>query len=146
MRLARDGFSIAVHYAGNPAKAEAVVAEIKSGGGKSIAVQADVAKAKDVEQLFRQTLEAFGKVEVVVHSAEVMRMLPISGGDVETFDKVIVTNLRGKLFVLGQAAHMFPQAAVSSLSQAALLQILSELWSLHRFQSRRGRLGACSCQ
>jgi 3-oxoacyl-[acyl-carrier protein] reductase len=54
-RLARDGFSIAVHYAGNPAKAEAVVAEIKSGGGKSIAVQADVAKAADVEQLFKQT-------------------------------------------------------------------------------------------
>jgi 3-oxoacyl-[acyl-carrier protein] reductase len=107
-RLARDGFSIAVHYAGNPAKAEAVVAEIKSGGGKSIAVQADVAKATDVEQLFKQTLQAFGKVEVVVHSAGIMPMLSISGGDVETFDRVIATNLRGSFLVLGQAAQHVP--------------------------------------
>ena len=107
-RLARDGFSIAVHYAGNPAKAEAVVAEIKSGGGKSIAVQADVAKPADVAQLFKQTLEAFGKVDVVVHCAGIMPMLPISGGDVETFDKVIAINLRGSFLVLGQAAQHVP--------------------------------------
>ena len=107
-RLARDGFSIAVHYAGNPAKAEAVVAEIKNGGGKSIAVQADVAKPADVAQLFKQTLEAFGKVDVVVHSAGIMPMLLISGGDVETFDKVIAINLRGSFLVLGQAAQHVP--------------------------------------
>jgi len=34
-RLASDGFAVAVHYAGNPAKAEAVVAEIKDAGGKA---------------------------------------------------------------------------------------------------------------
>ena len=34
-RLASDGFAITVHYAGNPAKAEAVVAEIKDAGGKA---------------------------------------------------------------------------------------------------------------
>ena len=78
-RLANDGFAIAVHYAGNSAKAESVVTEIKNAGGKAIAVQADVAKAADVENLFKQTLEAFGKIDVVVHSAGIMPMLPISG-------------------------------------------------------------------
>jgi 3-oxoacyl-[acyl-carrier protein] reductase len=107
-RLASDGFAIAVHYAGNPAKAEAVVAEIKNAGGKSISVQADVAKAADVEHLFKQTRQAFGKIDVVVHSAGIMPMLPISGGDVETFDKVIATNLRGTFLVLGQAAQHVP--------------------------------------
>jgi len=107
-RLASDGFAITVHYAGNPAKAEAVVAEINKAGGKAIAVQADVAKPEDVETLFKQTLEAFGKVDVVVHSAGIMPMLPIAGGDVETFDKVIATNLRGTVLVLGQAAKHVP--------------------------------------
>jgi 3-oxoacyl-[acyl-carrier protein] reductase len=69
-RLASDGFAITVHYAGNPAKAEAVVAETKNAGGKAIAVQADVAKPADVERLFKQTLDAFGTIDVVVHSAE----------------------------------------------------------------------------
>src|SRR6478672_13320790 len=104
-RLAGDGFAITVHYAGNPAKAEAVVAEINNAGGKAISVQADVTKPGDVETLFKQTLEAFGKVDVVVHSAGIMPLLPIAGGDVETFDKVISTNLRGTFIVLAQAAQ-----------------------------------------
>jgi 3-oxoacyl-[acyl-carrier protein] reductase len=107
-RLASDGFAIVVHYAGNPAKAEAVVAEINKTGRKAIAAQADVAKPGDVEHLFKQTREALGRVDVVVHSAGIMPMLPIAGGDVETFDKVIATNLRGTFLVLGQAAQHVP--------------------------------------
>jgi len=107
-RLSNDGFAITVHYAGNPAKAEAVVAEINNAGGKAISVQADLTKPGDVETLFKQTLEAFGKVDVVVHSAGIMPMLPISGGDIETFDKVIAINLRGTFLVLGQAAQHVP--------------------------------------
>ena len=104
-RLASDGLAVAVHYAGNPAKAETVVAEIKGAGGKAFAVQADVAKPVDVERLFKQTLDAFGTVDVVVHSAGIMPLLPIAGGDVETFDKVIATNLRGTFLLLAQAAQ-----------------------------------------
>jgi 3-oxoacyl-[acyl-carrier protein] reductase len=107
-RLASDGFAVAVHCAGNPAKAESVVTEIKGAGGKAIAVQADVAKPADVQTLFKQTLEAFGTIDVVVHTAGIMPLLPISGGDVETFDKVIATNLRGTFLVLGQAAQHVP--------------------------------------
>jgi 3-oxoacyl-[acyl-carrier protein] reductase len=107
-RLANDGFAIAVHYAANPAKAESVVAEINNAGGKAIAVQADVAKAADVENLFKETLEAFGKIDVVVHTAGIMPLLTISGSNVETFDKVIATNLRGAFLVLGQAAQHVP--------------------------------------
>src|SRR5882757_9976267 len=104
-RLASDGLAVAVHYAGNPAKAETVVTEIKGAGGKAIAVQADVAKPADVERLFKQTLEAFGTIDVVVHTTGIMPLLPIAGGDVETFDKVISTNLRGAFVVLAQAAQ-----------------------------------------
>jgi 3-oxoacyl-[acyl-carrier protein] reductase len=107
-RLARDGFAITVHYVGNPAKAEATVIEIKNEGGKAVAVQADVAKSADVENLFKQTLEAFGQVDVVVHSAGIMPMLPISGGDLAIFDKVIATNLRGAFLILGEAAKHVP--------------------------------------
>jgi len=107
-RLASDGFAVAVHYAGNPAKAEAVVTEIKGAGGKAFAVQADVAKPADVQTLFKHTLEAFGTIDVAVHTAGIMPLLPISGGNVETFDKVIATNLRGTFLVLGQAAQHVP--------------------------------------
>jgi len=107
-RLGNDGFDIAVHYAGNRAKAESVVGEINDAGCKAIAVQADVAKAADIENLFKQTLEEFGKIDVVVHSAGIMPLSPISLGNIDIFDKVIATNLRGAFLVLSRAAECVP--------------------------------------
>jgi 3-oxoacyl-[acyl-carrier protein] reductase len=105
IRLARDGFAVVVNYAGNAAKGEEVVAEIKAAGGQAIAVQADVANVADVERLFNEALQTFGMVDVVVNSAGIMPLLPIAEGDIELFDKVIATNLRGAFVVLAQAAR-----------------------------------------
>jgi len=104
-RLSRDGFGIVVNYAGNAAKAEEVVAEIAAAGGRAIAVQADVANATDVDRLFKEAVDTFGTIDVVVNCAGIMPLRPIAGGDLEVFDKVIATNLRGAFVVLGQAAR-----------------------------------------
>ena len=83
-RLARDGFAVAVNYAGNATKAEEVVAEIKAAaGGQAIAVQADVASAVDVERLFKEAVDTFGGVNVVVNCAGIMPLSPIAVGDLE---------------------------------------------------------------
>jgi len=71
-RLAKDGFSMVVNYSGKPAPAEAVIADIKAAGGQGIAVQADVANAEDVERLFKESLDVFGRPDVVVHCAGIM--------------------------------------------------------------------------
>src|ERR1700720_4948905 len=65
-RLAKDGFSVVVHYVGKPAPAQAVVADLKAAGGQGIAVQAEVARAEDVERLFKESMDAFGRPDVVV--------------------------------------------------------------------------------
>jgi 3-oxoacyl-[acyl-carrier protein] reductase len=108
-RLAKDGFSVVVHYAGEPAPAQAVVADLRAAGEQSIAVQADVANAEDVERLFKESMDAFGRPDVVVHCAGIMPLFPIaSSGDVAAFDKVIATNLRGTFLVFAQAAQHVP--------------------------------------
>ena len=120
-RLASDGFAITVHYAGNPAKAEAVIAEINNAGGKAVAVQADVAKSADVERLFEETLKNLGSVDVVVNNAGIMPLSPISKGDVEVFDRVVNTNLRGTFLVLAQAAqHVASGGRIIALSSSVL--------------------------
>ena len=104
-RLARDGFAVVVNYAGNAAKAEEVVAEIKATGGQAIAVQGDVANADDMERLFKEAADTFSGINVLVNCAGIMPLSPIAGGDLELFDKVIATNLRGTFVVLGQASR-----------------------------------------
>ncbi|WP_263368568.1 SDR family oxidoreductase [Edaphobacter bradus] len=104
-RLASDGFAVVVNYAGNGAQAQEVVNEIRDADGEALAVKADVSQPEEVEQLFKKTIESFGRVDVVVNNAGIMPLSQITKGDVDTFDKVIAINLRGTFLVLAQAAQ-----------------------------------------
>ncbi|CAG2155699.1 3-oxoacyl-[acyl-carrier-protein] reductase FabG [Cupriavidus yeoncheonensis] len=104
LRLAADGFDVAVGYAGNTAQAEATVAAIREAGGNAIAVQADVARPEDVTRMFDAAQAAFGRVDVVVNCAGVLPVATISEENLEAFDRVVATNLRGTFLVLSQAA------------------------------------------
>ncbi len=102
LRLARDGFAVVVNYAGNTAKAEGVVNEIKS-------------------RLFKKTLDTFARIDVVVNSAGIMPLGRIADGDIEVFDKVVATNLRGAFLVLRQAAqHVVEGGRIIALSSSVL--------------------------
>jgi len=107
-KLAGQGFAIALHYAGNPSKAEALAAEIEAAGSRAILAKADMEDATEVEQLFQKTIKAFGKIDVVVHTAGIMPLFPIDSANLETFDKVISTNLRGTFLVMSLAAKQLP--------------------------------------
>lgn len=104
-RLAADGFSVVINYAGNTTKAQETVAAIVAAGGKAIAIQGDVANAADVTALFEASKKAFGQIDVVVHSAGVMRLKPIAQTDIADFDETIATNLRGSFLMMQQAAQ-----------------------------------------
>src|SRR2546423_13728986 len=64
-RLATDGFSVVVNYAGKPAPAQAVVADIKAAAGEGIPVGADVGKAEDRERAFKKASGGFGRTDGV---------------------------------------------------------------------------------
>lgn len=92
-------------YAGNPAKAEEAVGEIEAGGGRALAMPADVARADDVDRLFKDTRDTLGRIDVVVNSAGIMQLSPIAEGRVEEFDRTIAINLRGSFLVMSRAAR-----------------------------------------
>jgi 3-oxoacyl-[acyl-carrier protein] reductase len=121
LRLAADGLRIVVNYSGNAAKAQGVVSAIRAAGGEAITVQADVSQTDDVQRLFATTLDAFGVIDTVVHSAGVMPLASIVPDSVEVFDRVVQTNLRGAFLVLGQAAqHVRPGGRIVALSTSVI--------------------------
>lgn len=120
-RLAADGFSVVVNFAGNASKAKEAVDEITAAGGKAIAIQGDISNPSDVQQLFEKTKQAFGQINVVVNNAGIMPLSPIAKGDIEAFDKVIQTNLRGSFLVLSQAAqHVAEGGRIIAFSSSVL--------------------------
>ncbi|MEJ2060681.1 MAG: SDR family oxidoreductase [Gammaproteobacteria bacterium] len=110
MRLAADGFAVAVNYVGNTAKAQETVSAIESAGGRAIAVQGDVGSPGDVAMLYDSVKRDFGRIDVVVNSAGVMRLSPIAQTDPDDFDRIIAINLRGTFLMMAQAAQHLQEA------------------------------------
>ncbi|EJF30343.1 SDR family oxidoreductase [Enterobacter sp. Ap-916] len=104
-RLARDGFTVVVNYAGNKASADETVQAIKNNGGNAVAIQADVSSESDVTRLFAEAKALHNQLDVVVHSAGIMPMVKITPAGLAEFDKIINTNLRGAFMVLANAAE-----------------------------------------
>ena len=104
-RLAGDGMAVGVHYAGNKARAEEVVAAIEAAGGRAIAVGGDVAEPAEMEAAFDAVEEAFGGIDVVVNTAGIMVLAPIAELDLDDLDRMHRTNIRGTVVVAQQAAR-----------------------------------------
>jgi len=105
-RLAKDGYTVVVNYAGNAASADALVARIEAaGGGRAVAAQADIADADAVRRMFESAETAFGGVDVLVNNAGVMGLATIADSDNALFDRLIAVNLKGTFNTLREAAR-----------------------------------------
>ena len=96
-RLARDGFTVVVNYAGSAKAAEAVVHEIEAAGGKAISAQADVSKSADVRRLFDTVHEVYGGVDVLVNNAGVMALANVADLKDDDFDRLLRDQREGQL-------------------------------------------------
>jgi 3-oxoacyl-[acyl-carrier protein] reductase len=103
-RLARDGFSVVVNYAGSVSPAKDVVSKIEAAGGRAIAVQADVANSTAVASMFDVAEKAFGGVDVVINCAGIMKLAKIAEVDDQSFDQLVAVNLKGTFIPCREAA------------------------------------------
>ncbi len=104
-RLAADGHTVMINYAGNTAAAEAVVDEIESAGGKAIAVQADVADPAAVIRLFDSAELSFGGLDVLVNNAGILKLAALGDSDDALFDAQIAINLKGTFNTMREASR-----------------------------------------
>lgn len=102
--LGARGASVVVNYRSSAEAAQSVVDEIKAAGSDSIAIQGDVSKIEDIQNLFQRTKEHFHQVDIVVSNSGVEHFAPIDQVSPGEFDRVFNINTRGQFFV-GQAAY-----------------------------------------
>lgn len=93
--LAASGALVAINFHRNEAGAQAAREQIAGGGGRAIVVQADVARASDVQSLVERTINEFGPIDILVNNAgslvERLRILDLTE---ERWDEVIDLNLK----------------------------------------------------
>jgi NAD(P)-dependent dehydrogenase (short-subunit alcohol dehydrogenase family) len=100
--FARTGARV-VLFSRTASHLDETIAEIATEGGRALAVVGDVSREEDVQSLFQQAMEAFGRVDVLVNCAGIVAVRPFVEMDVATWDAVLNVNLRGT-FLCCQAA------------------------------------------
>jgi 3-oxoacyl-[acyl-carrier protein] reductase len=104
-RLAKDGFTVVVNYAGGEDAAHQLVDNIETAGGRAIAAQADVSDAAAVSRMFDTTEAALGGVDVLVNNAGIMKLATIADGDDAFVDNQIAINLKGSINTMREASR-----------------------------------------
>ena len=104
-RYADMGANIVINYSRDKTSAGEVVSNIRAMGANVIAVQADVSKVTEIERLFTEAKEAFGRIDIVVANAGIeMVETPVAAFTEEQFDRLFSINTKGAYFTMQMAA------------------------------------------
>ncbi len=105
-RLAADGAAVAVNYSRSSDSAERVVAEIADGGGRAVAIQADVSDEAQVAVLFRRAeQEHGGPVDLLVNNAGIEKPFRLVDMPLEQWNRVLAVNLTGAFLCAREMAR-----------------------------------------
>jgi 3-oxoacyl-[acyl-carrier protein] reductase len=101
--LAQAGAQVVVHYSSNEKEADAVVAEIRKGGGKAEKVGADLRKADGAHTLAKQVRDIVGgRLDILVANAGISKAATIEATTIEDFDNLFAVNVRAPFFLVQQ--------------------------------------------
>ena len=95
LALSRQGAKVVVNYARSSDAAEATVKEITLAGGEAVALQADVSKSDEVDNLIKSAIDKFGRIDVLVNNAGITKDTLLLRMKPEQWQAVIDLNLTG---------------------------------------------------
>jgi NAD(P)-dependent dehydrogenase (short-subunit alcohol dehydrogenase family) len=109
--MAREGAAVAV-VGRSRDPLDRVASEIRDRGGRALAVMADVSRADQIDAAVAQTVEALGRLDVVVANAAIQlhgRDLPLHELGEDAWDETIAVNQRGAFLTCRAAVRQFLQ-------------------------------------
>lgn len=139
LRLATDGYDVAISYASNEKAAADIVSKIEAKGRKAVAIKANGGTAEGNRTVVTKAVETFGRLDALVCNAGIYPYGPIDQMTVEQIDQVLNLNVRavmietmeavkhlgqgGRLIYIGSAFGArapFPGISLYSATKAAL--------------------------
>lgn len=116
--VARAGAAVVINYHSEQQPAEKLAGEIRAGGGRAIAVGADVAKEAEVEHLFQVTLQEFGGLDILVANSGMQKDAALTEMSLADWSKVIDVNLTGQFLCARAAVRQFEAQGKRPYSRA----------------------------
>src|SRR5881398_2272809 len=104
--LGAEGASVVVNYSSSKAEGEKVANEIAGDGGKAVALQANVAKAVEVDRLFAEARKAFGRLDILINNAGIYEFGPLENLTEEHFHKQFNVNVLGLILASQESVKL----------------------------------------
>ena len=142
LALAAAGADVAVNYRTNRQQADAVAAEIRKLGRRTIAVGADVSQQVEVTKLVAETKAQLGVVTILVNNAGIARVEPIEAIDEQNWDEMIATNLKSAFLVTKAVLPGMREAGWGRiLNMASVAAQIGGIVGPHYAASKAGLIG-----
>lgn len=142
LALAKEGYAVAVNYAGSREAAEAVRDEITAAGGRAFILQGDVSSAEDVDRIFKTVKEEFGFLDVLVNNAGITRDSLFIRMKENQWDEVIDTDLKSNfLTVKAAGAMMMRRKKGTIINIASVSGIIGNMGQLNYSAAKAGVIG-----
>jgi len=122
--LAAEGAAVVVNYSSSKDGAERVVNDITGGGGRAVAVKANVAKKADIDSLFAETKKAFGPIDILVNNAGIYEFSPVEEITEEHFRKHFDLNVLGLTLATQAAVKQFNPKGGSIVNISSIVSTL----------------------
>ena len=142
LRLARDGFTVAVHYGRSAEQAEEVVRAIREAGGQAAIFGADLSEPQQGGALVERVLAELGGLDVLVNNAGITRDgLAVRMKD-EDWDAVIATNLSSAFYASRAALkHMMKARSGRIINLSSVVALMGNAGQANYIASKAGLIG-----
>ena len=99
LKFAENGYDVILNYVSDKTDVDGLTKELKDKGAESLILKADVSNTEEVENVVKQAIEKFGKIDVLVNNAGITKDNLLMRMSEEEFDKVLEINLKGTFIV-----------------------------------------------
>ena len=140
LELARKGADIAVNYSSDEAGAKAVVGKIEKLGRKAMAAKGNVANEEQVRKMINEIKEKFGRIDLIVNNAGIVRDRTLKNMPDEEWNAVITTNLTGVFQVTRHALEAMPDGG-SIVNISSIVGINGNFGQTNYAASKAGIIG-----
>jgi NAD(P)-dependent dehydrogenase (short-subunit alcohol dehydrogenase family) len=137
LALAKVGAQVLVHYASGKTEAEAVVAEIRSAGGRAEVVGADLSTPDGPHKLAKQVRDIVGdRLDILVVNAGISKAASIEDTTVEDFDRLFAVNVRAPFFLVQQLLPILREG--SSVVLLSSLAARASVGTIYAYAATKG--------
>jgi 3-oxoacyl-[acyl-carrier protein] reductase len=142
LQLASKGASIAVNYTSNKESADRVVAEIEELGAAAMAIKADVSNSEEVENLVKEVLNKFGRIDILINNAGVTRDNLLFRMTEKEFDEVLGVNLKGAFNCIKAVSRvMIKQRSGKIVNVSSVVGIIGNAGQSNYAAAKAGLIG-----